>query len=303
MPSRICRNFFAIATLASVLANQSNAFGGRVGKKEFFERLDRSIQSIQTFQADVVQESHYPDGVVQSYSGKLVVGEHGRISYDYELTGQYLDSARIEETPVDPSIGAPPGASAPSHPAASTGAYRTLGDRVIHYVPEQNILIESPENENLLIQVFRALIGAGNFDVEKFKEEHKILAIREEEFEGTPVLKMIAEPKKGSALYEQWRLKSRNELFNWRQELWVKRSNMEPIKAVLHSVDESTSVRLKNVRINTPVDPKSFLVETGKGGGTPLRIPRGQIAPATEWTQTAPLEKPLKEIPLEDTFQ
>jgi outer membrane lipoprotein-sorting protein len=303
MPSRVCRHLFVSAIPIFVFISQSGAFGDKVGKKEFFDRLESSFRAIQTFQADVVQESHYPDGVVQSYTGKLVIGEDQRISYDYELTGQYLDSARVQEDPDDTPPPGEPGDSAISHPAVSTGAYRTMGENVIHYVPEQNVLLEGPESENLLIQVFRALIGAGEFDVEKFKEEHKVLEIREEEFEGVPVLGMIAEPKKDSALYEQWRMKSRNELFNWRQELWVKRSNMEPVKAVLHSTDESTSVRLKNVRVNQPVDPRAFLVETGNSGVPPVRIPRGQIAPSAEWIQAAPVEKPLREIPLEDPFK
>jgi len=287
---------FAVLSGLVIGARWASGFGDGISQKEFFERLEKSFQSIQTFQADVEQQTRFPDGVVQIYSGKLAVSDDQRIAYDYELTGEFKDESSI--SPTDPPEN-PPAAGNVSHPVTETGgAYRTQGNRVIHHLPDQGIMVESPENENLLIQLFRSLIGSGEFDLEAFKEEHKILGIQEKELDGVPILGVIAQPKKKSKIYQKWAANSRNPLLEWKQELWVKKESMEPVSAVLHSTEESTSVILRNVRINEPVDPRAFLLST-RGGGPPVKLQQGTPPVEPQWIESQPIERPLQEIPLE----
>jgi len=270
-----------------------------IGRKEFVERLDQTLKQTFTFQADVAQESIYPDGVVQRYSGKLVVSEEGRISYDYDLVGEYEDPSLAKEDLVQtlPSGETPP----PQHPTRQEGIYITKGDKVVHYNPDQNLIVESSEQENLLIQLFRNLVGAGDFDLEAFLDNHKIERVQETEFEGIPVYVMVARPKKGSELYKSWTEGTDNEQVEWRQELWVKQSNMEPLKAVLTMQNESTSILLSNVRVNEKVEPGPFMIDT-KGKAQPRKISREGFLPPVqpEMETLPPIEKPLQEIEIEE---
>jgi hypothetical protein len=112
---------------------------------------------------------------------------------------------------------------------------------------------------------------------------------------------MVAQPKKGSDLYRSWTEGTSNERVEWRQELWVKQSNMEPVKAVLTMQNESTSILLSNVRINAKVDASPFQIDFG-GKGMPRTI-RGQGFPPPvqpEMESLPPVERPLQEIQIEE---
>lgn len=289
----------AAAVLAAIIVSLSAGSAEAIGRKDFFERLDQALKQTFTFQADVVQESIYPDGIVQRYSGKLAVSEEGRIAYDYNLVGEYEDPslAKAEYVQSLPSMETPE----PQHPSRQAGAYITKGDRVMHYDQGQHLIVESAEQENLLIQLFRNLVGAGDFDMEAFLENHKIERIQETEFEGIPVYLMIAQPLKGSELYRSWTEGTSNERVEWRQELWVKQSDMSPVKAVLTMQNESTSILLSNVRINERVDAQPFQIDFGDKG-LPRTIRREGFAPLVqpELNPLPPVEKPLQEIQIEE---
>jgi outer membrane lipoprotein-sorting protein len=289
----------AAAVLAAITVSISAEPAEAIGHRDFFERLDQALKQTFTFQADVIQESIYPDGIVQRYSGKLAVSEEGRISYGYDLVGEYEDPS-LAKTGYGQTL--PTGdIPAPQHPTRQEGRYITKGDKVMHYDPDQHLIVESAEQENLLIQLFRNLVGAGDFDMEPFLDNHKIERIQETEFEGIPVYLMVAQPKKGSDLYRSWTEGTSNERVEWRQELWVKQSNMEPVKAVLTMHNESTSILLSNVRINAKVDASPFQIDFG-GKGMPRTI-RGQSFPPPvqpEMERLPPVERPLQEIQIEE---
>lgn len=264
-----------------------------IGKKEFFERLQEAWNNIQTFQSDVVQESRYSDGVVQRYKGKLALGEDGRIAYDCNLVGEYKDPSLISQGSGQQTPTTPPQLEDRQTPA--TALYRAQGDRVVEFDPAKNVMVESPEDGNLLIQVFRSMLGSGDFDVEKFKEESKIDRIEELTSEdGTPVYRLVAIPKKDSALWKWTQVG--NQGVEWQQELWVEQSTMRPLKAVLLSEKESTSVILKNSKLNQPVDPQVFLLPIK---GDPKKYSKDSIGVNSPPTQKEFKGAPLEEIPVE----
>ncbi len=265
-----------------------------IGKKEFFERLQESWNNIQTFQSDVVQESRYSDGIVQRYKGRLSLGEDGRIAYDCDLIGEYKDTSLISSETGQKAATAP--SQAEIRQTHNSAKYRAQGERVVEFDPAQNVMVESPEEGNLLIQVFRSMLGSGDFDVEKFKEDSKIDRIEElTSEEGVPVYRLVAIPKKGSEIWKWTQVG--NQGVEWTQELWVEQSTMRPLKAVLLSGKESTSVVLQNSKINQPVDPQVFLLPVKDGAikynkdSQPVSSP-----PAPKEFQG----KPLDEIPVED---
>ena len=90
-------------------------------------------------------------------------------------------------------------------------------------------------------------------------------------------------------------------MVDWRQELWVRQSDMGPVKAVLTMQNESTTVLLSNVRVNQPVDSSLFLYNTG-GRGKPRKVSNdGLFGPSLrDVGSTAPVERPLQEIRLEE---
>jgi outer membrane lipoprotein-sorting protein len=293
--TRHCANAFLVAVLLFSLASPTQA----IGKREFFERLQEAWDQIHTFQADVIQESRYPDGVVQRYQGKLALAEDGRIAYDYDLVGEWNDPSLIaSKGKKDRSTEPPPNPPEQVQPGKSThakGSYRAQGDLVDHYVPDENLLLEGPENETLLIQVFRSMLGSGEFDVEKFNDENKITSIEETVMEdGTPVYKLVATPRKGTDMYN-WAKKMGNQALRLEQELWVETATMRPIKAVLLSDEESTSVQLKNSRYNAPVDPNSFMLPIARGK-LPTKVQKGSMPPSAREIQS----RPLDEIPVEE---
>ncbi len=262
-----------------------------IGKKEFFERLQEAWNNIQTFQADVIQESRFSDGVVQRYKGKLSLGADGRIAYDCDLIGEYKDSSLATQSPNRDAVTPPANRETPA-----TALYRAQGERVVEFDPARNVMVESPEDGNLLIQVFRSMLGSGNFDVEKYKEDSKIDRIEElTTAEGVPVYRLVAIPRKGSDIWKWTQVG--NQGVEWQQELWVEQSTMRPLKAVLLSERESTSVTLRNTRINQPVDPQVFLlpVKPGVSKYSKDSMPQG-LPPAQKEFQA----RPLDEIPYED---
>jgi outer membrane lipoprotein-sorting protein len=265
-----------------------------IGKKEFFERLQEAWNNIRTFQSDVVQESRYSDGVVQRYKGKLFLGEDGRIAYDCNLVGEYKDSSLVPQDSGQAAPTTPP--QGENRETPSSAMYRTQGDRVVEFDPAKSVMVESPEDGNLLIQVFRSMLGSGDFDVEKFKEDSKIDRIEElATEEGTPVYRLVAIPRKGSDIWK-WTQVGNQEV-EWQQELWVEQSTMRPLKAVLLSKKESTSVILRNSKLNQPVDPQVFLLPVK---GEPKKYRKDSPA-----VNTAPSQKEfqgprLEEIPIEE---
>jgi outer membrane lipoprotein-sorting protein len=272
-----------------------------IGKKEFFDRLQEAMSQIRTFQADVVQESRYSDGVVQRYQGKLALSEDGRIAYDYDLIGEFTDPSlarkdKAENTPASPSTSGE--SETGVHRASASGSYRAKGELVNHYDPGQNLLVESPEDETLLIQIFRTMLGSGNFDVEKFKEENKITSLEETALEdGASVYRLVASPRKGTDMYK-WAHQIGNQEVNLQQELWVEAVTMRPLRAVLLSEKESTSVQLKNSRFNIPLDESLFLLPV-TGDQPPSKIRRG----TADNPHVPPQEfqgRPLEEIETED---
>jgi len=258
---------FAIASLPI-----SPALG--ISRTDFFERLDRSMAMIQTFESNVQQESRYSDGKIERYSGHLTLFDDGRIAYRYDLVAEYDDPSLIPDSQINQSLTgtAPSG----SHRAPSSGRYLAKQGRVRHYDADRNLATEGTEDSNLLIQVFRTLVGSEEFDVEKFKEENSI-DVEETSLDGIPVYRMVATPKKKSELFKRWSSQTRNEMANWNWELWVKQANMEPMKAVLQSIDlgESTTIHLNGTQINQPVDEGEFTLPAGtqvipkQGFGTP----------------------------------
>lgn len=289
-------------TLFTALQCFTSAPSSAIGAREFFERLQESWNGIQTFQADVIQESRYSsDGLVQMYQGRIFLGEDGRIAYDYDLTTEWNDPSLIRSGAKGKEPASPP--PKVDHPDSGQGkkggAYRAAADVVIHYDPERDLLVESPEDETVLIQVFRGMLGSGDFNADRFREENKISDISEIAMEdGTAIYKLVAIPKKGSPAYN-WAKQSGNKELNLRQELWVEAATMRPIKAVLLSEDESTSVTLRNAKVNQPVDDNVFLL-TPKDGKLPTKVRRGSLnAPAPKPSQQEFQGVPLEEIPVE----
>lgn len=284
-------------TLCAALALFASAPSTAIGTREFFERLQESWNAIRTFQAEVIQESRYSsDGLVQMYQGKIFLAEDGRIAYDYDLTGEWNDpslvrsSAKGKESAAAPKPGSPE-----SETVKKGGAYRAAADVVIHYDPERDLLVESPEDETVLIQVFRGMLGSGDFNADRFREENKISDISEAVMEdGRAIYKLVAIPKKGSPAYN-WAKQSGNKELNLRQELWVEAATMRPIKAVLLSEDESTSVTLRNAKVNEPLDPKVFLL-TPKDGKLPTKVRRGSLSESSP----KPSQKEFQGVPLEE---
>ncbi|KXK38276.1 MAG: hypothetical protein KJ050_05845 [Candidatus Omnitrophica bacterium] len=272
--------------------------GQAIGRKEFFDRLQEAWNNIQTFQSDVVQESRYADGIVQRFSGKLALAEDGRIAYDYNLLGEYKDESLKRPGSEAPSknTGSP---DKKDYSSSTSGSYRAQSDLVVQYLPEQNVLLEGPEDESLLIQVFRSMLGSGNFDVEKFKEDYKVERIEELKLEdGTPIYKMVATPRKGSDVFK-WISQAGNQEIAWQQELWVEQSTLRPIKAVLLSDKESTSVQLRNSKINQKVDENTFLIPV-KEGTQPPKLKKGSSNQQLSARQKEFQGKPLDEIEVED---
>lgn len=282
---RISAVFLSVCTLAVP--------SWSIGKREFFARLQESWNQIRTFQSDVVQESRYSDGVIQRYKGVLALDEMGRIAYDYKLNFETFDENLIPEN--ERASTPPPEPSRTESPGA--GSYRAYQDMVNHYDPAQNLIVESPEDETILIQVFRSMLGQGDFDVEEFMDDNKVTDITEEVLEdGTPVFRMVAKPKRGTDA-AKWAKESSNALLNWEQELWVEQANMRPVKAVLIAKGESTTVWLSNASMNQPVDPKLFLIQS-QPGQPPKKLPKG-----TSFRQATPEREfqglTLDEIPVE----
>jgi outer membrane lipoprotein-sorting protein len=278
-----------MATVLAVMASHA----GAISRGEFFDRLEVALGRIETFQSKVWQESRYPDGVVQQYWGELAVSPDGRIAYHYDLSDEKRDPNLI------PKTGVASGAPQVERSESKSGVYLTQGDRVNQYIPEQNLFVESPDDGNLLVQLFQALVGAGDFDLEKFKEEHKVLRIVEETLQedGTPVFVMVAQPRKDSTLYRTWASKTNKDISSFQQELWVRQSDFQPVFARLHSTEESTSVRLIDTRINQSLEGNPFVVQAAPGA---RKIQQGVSTPADETIDTRPaVEKPLESIPLE----
>jgi len=274
-----------------------------IGKKEFFERLQAGWNNIFTFQADVRQESYYRDGLVQIYAGRLALAADGRIAYDYQLTGEFEDSSLAGQNPQDENAEKTKEShtAVTDHTSPSQGSYRAKGNTVNHYLHDQNLLVESSEEETLLIQIFRSLLGTGSFDLEKFKDENKIDRPTEEKMDdGTLAYLLIARPKKGSGVFK-WMRASNNKAVSWRHELWVERETMRPLMAVLISEHESTSVRLTNVRVNEPVDEALFRIPRTHGQ-LPKKIRPGGRNQLKELDSPGQIqiENDLKEIPLEE---
>ncbi len=233
-----------------------------ISRMNFFERLDESMARIRTFQSDVQQESRYLDGLVQRYAGHLTLFDDGRIAYHYDLVGEYEDPSLVPDSKINETLTGRTEAS--SHRSPSSGRYLAKGGRVRHFDAEKDLTTEGTEETNLLIQVFRTLVGSGDFDVEKFKDEHSI-DVDETSLNGIPVYRMIASPKRKSELFKRWSSQTRNEMTNWNWELWVKQSDMEPLKAVLQSLDleESTTIYLNGTQINQHVDENAFRLPAG----------------------------------------
>lgn len=288
----------AVSTIVFALLVFQSMTSHAIGRKEFFDRLQEAWNNIHTFQSEVIQESRYADGIVQRFSGKLALAEDGRIAYDYNLLGEYKDeSLKRSGNSAPPKPAGKPEKS--DHTTAAVGSYRAQSDLVVQYLPEQNVLLESPEEESLLIQVFRSMLGSGNFDVEKFKEDYKVERIEELTLEdGSPVYKMVATPKKGSDVYS-WISQAGNQEIDWQQELWVDQSTLRPIKAVLLSDKESTSVQLRNSKINQKVDENVFLIPV-KDGTPPPKFKKGSKDPQVSVKQKEFQGKPLDEIEVED---
>lgn len=269
-----------------------------ISRTDFFERLEQSMARIQTFESEVLQESRYPDGLVQRYSGRLSLFDDGRIAYHYDLVGEY----------EDPSIATQPAATAlqpgqtdsASVKAPSSGRIFAKEGLVRQYDADKDLVLEGTEDSNLLIQVFRTLVGSGDFDIEKFKEEHSI-SVDETTLDGVPVFKMVASPKKKSELFKKWSSQTRNELMNWNWELWVRQTDMQPMRAVLQSHEESTAIQLNGTRVNEPMNEAAFALPQGAApkvvrkqsfGGPPSR--------QVEETRVLEPEPPgLVEIPTE----
>lgn len=266
--------------------------GWGISRQKFFEQIDQAWAQVRSFQAQVVQESRYPDGVVQRYQGDLVMAEDGRIAYDYKLLGQYEDLSLVPQGESEQSP--EPDNNEGLRHVLQSGAYRVKSGRVNHYDPEQNVLIEGDEEDSLLIQVFRNLLVTGDFDVEKFRNEHSIERIDETTLDGRPVYRMIAVPKKNSEVYQRWIAHTGNDQLQWKQELCVDRETMLPVRAVLIAPQESTSVTLNNPQVNQPIGDSAFLLEVPKGS-PPRKFERG------DW-QSSPqhdMQPVLKEIPME----
>jgi len=127
-----------------------------------------------------------------------------------------------------------------------------------------------------LIQIFRSLFGTKDFNTEKFLEENKVTDISEETLpDGREVYRMVAKPKRGSEAWQKWASQSENEMIDWQQELWVEKNGMQPVKAVLLSDKESTSVLMTNAKVNEPVNENLFQIELNNGQ-MPTKVRRSQ---------------------------
>ncbi|MCA9413773.1 MAG: hypothetical protein KC917_09910 [Candidatus Omnitrophica bacterium] len=248
-----CLLLFAIISLPI-----SPALG--ISRTDFFERLEESMNRVQTFTSDIQQESRYRDGLVQRYSGRLTLFSDGKISYIYDLVGEYEDPSLVPESEINSQL--TEGAAPKVERAPSSGRIFAKGGSVLQYDADRDLLVQGKEDENLLVQVFRALLGSGDFDIEKFKDEHSI-DVDETTLDGMPVYRMVASPKRRSELFKIWSSQTRNEMMNWDWELWVRQSDMLPLRAILQSKDESTAVHLIGAKVNGPVDESDALLPAG----------------------------------------